>query len=62
MVIRDNVCWPSVESACAERLAAIHLDLETAPAERVARLQGEAIALRWLLDQAQPPPMPSAMA
>jgi hypothetical protein len=58
MITKDNVCWPSVESTCMERLEAIHLDLESASPERVTRLQGEAAALRWLLIQADPPPQP----
>lgn len=58
MVIKDNVCWPSVEDAIAHRLADIHLDLEAAGFDKIMRLQGEAAALRWLLTQAEPPPTP----
>jgi hypothetical protein len=42
VIQKDNVCWPSVEEACMDRIDALHVDLETAPADRVPRLQGEA--------------------
>lgn len=55
---RDNVCWPSVERAIGARIEAIRAELETAPTEKVPHLQGQATAMRWLLQQGAPPPAP----
>jgi len=60
VIQKDNVCWPSVEEACMDRIDALHVDLETAPADRVPRLQGELTALRWLLQQAERPAPPES--
>lgn len=55
-IVRDAMSWPSVERAVLERIHAVHLDLEGAPADKVPRLQGEIAGLRWLLSAAEPPP------
>jgi len=60
VITKDTISWPTVERACMERLEALHLDLETAPPDRVPRLQGELGALRWLLLQAEPPVIPKS--
>lgn len=43
-----------------DRIDALHVDLETAPGDRVPRLQGELTALRWLLQQAERPTPPES--
>lgn len=58
MITKDSVCWPTVELAINDRLADIRIDLETAPTDKVPSLQAEIRALRWLLQQAEPPLMP----
>lgn len=60
MIHKDTLCWPTVEAACMERIDALHEDLETAPPDRVPRLQGELVALRWVLLQAEPDPIPKS--
>lgn len=55
MITRDNICWPTVEAACNERITALHLDLEACPPDRIPRLQGEIAALRWLILQSELP-------
>lgn len=62
MITKDNVCWPTVEAEIDNRLAALRLDLETAPADKVTSLQAEIRALRWLLQQAEPPLIPPLTA
>ena len=59
-ITRDAVSWPTVETFLMGRLAQIQLDLETASAAAVPRLQGACAELRLLLQEADPPkPTPS---
>lgn len=59
-ITRDAVCWPTVEQHLMARLLQIQLDLETAPAPVVPRLQGACAELRLLIQEAEPTkPTPS---
>jgi len=58
MIERDTQCWPQVERAIDARIQYLRTDLETAPLMRIERIQGEIEALRWLLRQADAPPVP----
>lgn len=55
MIQTDQVCWPTVERAIAERIDVLHLELETVQLDRVPSIQGEIAGLRRLLKQAERP-------
>ncbi len=54
MIVKDSLCWPSVERTLLTRIKELHLDLETAKPEHIPRLQGELAAYRWLMREAEP--------